>query len=163
LIADALTRDLPASRRAKARPIPSVGVGGLLVGVLDLIYAVLVYSPKNPILIPQTIASGLLGLRSYSGGALTATLGIVLHFLIAFGAATVYYLASRKVSFLIDHAVLSVSSTALWSISSCILWCYRSRRFPPSHMPLIYQAYEFVEHWFCVGLPIALSIRRYSH
>jgi len=34
---------------------------------------------------------------------------------------------------------------------------------PTSHMPLIYKAYEFVEHWFCVGLPIALSIRRYSH
>jgi hypothetical protein len=162
-MADALTRDLPASRRPKARPIPSVVVGGLLVSVLDLIYAVLVYSPKNPILIPQTIASGLLGLRSYSGGALTATLGIVLHFLIAFGAATVYYLASRKVSFLIDHAVLSGLIYGALVYLFMHLLVLPVSAVPTSHLPLIYQAYEFVEHWFCVGLPIALSIRRYSH
>jgi len=36
---------------------------------VDLAYAVVaVYSPRQPILIPQTIASGILGLKSYSGG-----------------------------------------------------------------------------------------------
>jgi hypothetical protein len=30
----------------------------------------------------------------------------------------------------------------------------------PTHFT--YQAFEFVEHWFCVGLPIALSVRHYS-
>jgi hypothetical protein len=29
-------------------------------------------------------------------------------------------------------------------------------------MALIYQISEFVEHWFSVGLPIALSVRHYS-
>jgi hypothetical protein len=31
---------------------------------------------------------------------------------------------------------------------------------PPRSMPFIYKAFEFVEHWFCVGLPIALSVRQ---
>jgi hypothetical protein len=29
-------------------------------------------------------------------------------------------------------------------------------------MAVVYQAAEFVEHWFFVGLPIALSVRDYS-
>ena len=33
-------------------------------------------------------------------------LGVVLHFVIALGAATVYYLASRKLTFLVSSAVL---------------------------------------------------------
>ena len=29
-------------------------------------------------------------------------------------------------------------------------------------LPLAYQAADFVEHWFFVGLPIALAARHYS-
>src|SRR6266704_6264417 len=87
------------------RPFLAILLGGLIVGALDLIYAILVYSPQKPIRIPQTIASGVLGMKSYSGGAQTAALGVVLHFLIALGAAIVYYLASRKLAFLVHHAV----------------------------------------------------------
>lgn len=57
--------------------------------------------PKQPTLIPQTIASGILGVNSYSGGTRTAALGVVLHFVIALGAATVYYMASRKLRVLV--------------------------------------------------------------
>ncbi len=161
-MADAATGGLPASFRTKARPFPSIVVGGLVVGVLDLIYAVLVYSPQKPILIPQTIASGLLGIKSYGGGARTATLGVVLHFFIAFGAATVYYLASRKFSFLIDRAILSgfIYGALVYLFMHLVVLPVSAA--PTRDMPLIYKACEFVEHWFCVGLPIALSVRRYS-
>jgi len=33
---------------------------------------------------------------------------------------------------------------------------------PKVDMPLRYKVAEFVEHWFCVGLPISLSMRHYS-
>ena len=33
---------------------------------------------------------------------------------------------------------------------------------PKGNTPFVYMAFEFVEHWFCVGLPIALSVRHYS-
>lgn len=92
---------------AQSRPFLAIAVGGLIVGVLDLTYAILAYSPKQPILVPQTIASGILGARSYRGGAQTARLGVALHFAIAFGAATVYYLASCKLALLVQHAVIS--------------------------------------------------------
>ena len=147
---------------AKRRPFPAIVVGGLIVGILDLLYAILVYSPHIPILIPQTIASGVLGIKSYSGGAQTAALGVVLHFLIAFGAATAYYLASQKLTFLVSRAVLfGLIYGALVYLFMHIIVLPVSAA-PKGHMPLIYKAAEFIEHGLFVGLPIALSVRHYS-
>jgi uncharacterized membrane protein YagU involved in acid resistance len=151
-----------ASLPATPQPFPAIAVGGLIVGVLDLIYAILVYSPKKPILIPQTIASGILGMKSYSGGAQTAALGVLLHFVIALGAATVYYLASRKLAFLVHHAVLSgvIYGALVYLFMHLVVLPLSAASL--GHTPLLYAACEFVEHWFCVGLPIALSVRHYS-
>jgi len=145
-----------------SRPFPAVAVGGLVVGVLDLTYAILVYSPRQPMLIPQTIASGLLGPRSYSDGSRSAALGVVLHFVIALGAAATYYLASRKLTFLLRHAVLSGSIYGALVYLFMHLIVLPLSAVPPGNTPFIYMAFEFVEHWFFVGLPIALSVRRYS-
>jgi uncharacterized membrane protein YagU involved in acid resistance len=151
-----------ASSFGHSRPFPAVFVGGLIVGVLDLAYAIVVYSPKQPILVPQTIASGILGITSYSGGTGTAALGVILHFVIAFGAATFYYLASRKLPLLVKRAVVAglIYGGLVYLFMHIVV-------LPLSNVPkgdtsLVYQLSEFVEHWFCVGLPIALSVRYYS-
>ncbi len=141
---------LAASLYAKPQPFPAIVVGGLIVGVLDLTYAILVYSPQKPILIPQTIASGVLGMKSFSGGVQAAALGVV------------YYLASRKLAFLVHHAVtFGLIYGALVYLFMHLVVLPLSA-VPHRDMPLIYKACEFVEHWFCVGLPIALSVRHYS-
>ena len=141
---------------------PGIFVGGLIVGVLDLTYAIVVYSPHKPILVPQTIASGLLGMKSYSGGAQASALGVILHFVIAFGAATVYFLASRKFEILLHRAVLfGLLYGALVYLFMHLIVLPLSAA-PKGHAPLIYQACEFAWHWVGVGLPIALSIRHYS-
>lgn len=144
------------------RPFPAIFVGGGIVGALDLIYAILVYSPQKPILIPQTIASGVLGMKSFSGGRETAVLGVFLHFLIALSAATVYYLASRRLEILVHHAILFglLYGALVYAVMHLIVLPLSA--VPKGNMPLVYQACEFVEHWFCVGLPIALSVRHYS-
>lgn len=144
------------------RPLAAILVGGLIVGAADLLYAILVYSPQRPIRIPQTIASGVLGMKSYSGGGQTAALGVFLHFLIALGAATVYYIASRRFEILVDRAVLCglIYGALVYLFMHLVVLPLSAA--PKGHMPLIYQASEFVEHWFCVGLPIALSVRHYS-
>jgi hypothetical protein len=144
------------------RPFPAIAVGGLVAGALDLTYAILVYSPKQPILIPQTIASGLLGPRSFNEDGRSAALGLILHFVIALGAAAVYYVASRKLTFLVQHPLL------FGSIYGALVYVFMHVIVLPlsavsrGNMPLIYMAFEFVEHWFCVGLPIAVSVRHYS-
>jgi hypothetical protein len=140
----------------------AIAVGGVIVGILDLVYAIVVYSPHHPILIPQTIASGVLGMKSYRGGAQTAVLGVLLHFMIALGAAAVYYFVSRKLSFLVDHAVVSglIFGALVYFFMHLVVLPLSAASL--GHTPLMYQACEFVEHWFCVGLPIALSVRHYS-
>jgi len=82
---------------------------GFTCGVLDITAALVVYGffGLKPMRLLQGIASGLLGPRAFSGGLTTALLGLLCHFLIAFGAAAVYLVASRALGFLIEHAVIS--------------------------------------------------------
>jgi uncharacterized membrane protein YagU involved in acid resistance len=150
------------SSPSRTGPLPAILVGGLIVGVLDLLYAIVVYSPHRPIRIPQTIASGVLGRAAYSGGAESAALGVVLHFVIAVGAATVFYFASRFVPLLLRHAVISglIYGAGVYLFMHGVVLPLSAA--PHGHMPFIYAACEFVEHWFCVGLPIALSVRHFS-
>ena len=147
---------------AKARPLFAVIVGGFIVGVLDLTYAILIYSPRRPILIPQTIASGVLGARSYNGGAPTVILGVVLHFSIALTAAFAHYLASRKLGYLLKHTVVSGLTYGGLVYFFMHLIVLPLSAVPARDTPFIYKACEFVEHWFCVGLPIAISVLHYS-
>jgi uncharacterized membrane protein YagU involved in acid resistance len=151
-----------ASSLGRPRPYLAIVVGGLIVGVLDLAYAIAVYSPHNPIRVPQTVASGILGMKSYSGGLTTAALGVALHFVIAFGAATVYYLASRKLPFLLNRAVICglIYGALVYIFMHTVVLPLSA--VPKGHGHLIYQVFEFIEHWFGVGLPIALSVRHYA-
>lgn len=162
MMADWISGTAAASPSPKPHPFLAIFVAGFIVGVLDLAYAILVYSPKKPILVPQTIASGVLGMKSYSGGAQAAALGVLLHFIIAFGAATAYYLLSRKLVFLIDRPVLSGLAYGAFVYGFMHVVVLPLSAVQLRHMALIYQVCEFVEHWFCVGLPIAISVRHYS-
>jgi len=147
---------------ASPRSLPAIFVGGLIVGAVDLLYAIAVYSPRHPILVPQTIASGILGPKSYQGGLAAALLGVALQFVIALGAATVYYLASRKLTYLVTHAVLCglIYGALVYLFMHVVVLPLSS--VPKGNTPLVYKVFEFVQHWFVVGLPIALSVRHYS-
>lgn len=162
-MAHSASSSLPTSLRLPGHPFRAIGVGGVIVGILDLIYAILVYSPKRPIAIPQTIAGGLLGKQSYNGGIQTAILGVALHFLIAFVVAAVYYVASRRLDFLLQHAVVCgmIYGGLVYGFMHVVVVPLSA--IEPHAMSLIYRVAEFVEHLFCVGLPVALSVRHYSH
>ena len=156
-----------AAPRIRPRPFPAIFVGGVIAGILDLAYAIVVYTPTQPILIPQTIATGVLGPNSYHGGIPTAVLGVILHFVIALGAATVFYLASRwlpspAARVLLDRPILSGMI-----FGACVYlfmhWVVLPLSLVPDfHPSFLHKATEFVEHWFFVGLPISLSVRHYS-
>ena len=82
---------------------------GLIAGAMDITAAFVVYGffGATPLRILQGIASGLLGPRALEGGMATAALGLFCHFTIAFGAATVFFLLSRKLPFLTRQFVLA--------------------------------------------------------
>lgn len=79
--------------------IRAIVYGGLAAGVLDLLDAFVFFglrSGARPLAILHSIAAGLLGRdASRAGGAQTAALGFVLHFLVALIIAAIYVAASR--------------------------------------------------------------------
>jgi hypothetical protein len=148
-----------------AHPVRTVLLAGAIAGALDISAACGFYGLTrgvSPVRILQSVASGLLGAASFTGGAPTAALGLCLHFFIATGAATVYYLASRRldlltrrpaiagplygvgVYFFMQYVVLPLSAVAKrpFSLSTTLT--------------------QLVIHILCVGLPIAFVVSRHS-
>ena len=93
----------------KAKPAPAILWGGSISGALDITYAMVegAISGRTTARTLKSVASGLLGRAAFQGGWEIAAFGLVLHFLIALGAATVYYAGSRRMAILVDRAWIS--------------------------------------------------------
>jgi hypothetical protein len=137
---------------------------GFACGVLDITAALVVYGyfGAKPVPLLQGIASGLLGPRAFDGGLATALLGLLCHFIIAFGAATVYFAASRAIGPLTQYAVISgaLYGVAVYFFMNRIVLPLSAAAKRPFSLKMMIVG--VVIHIFCVGLPIALSVRRFS-
>jgi hypothetical protein len=81
------------------KPSVYVLLGGLVAGTFDISYACIFWYFKHGVLptrVFQSVASGLLGAASFTGGWATALLGLVLHYFIATSMAITYYLVARR-------------------------------------------------------------------
>ncbi len=148
----------------KPSAVRAIFWGGLIVGVLDIAYAFALYGllGVHPTRLLQGIASGLLGPAAFSGGLTIAAFGLFLHFFISYGAATVYYLASRKLHFMVTRPFLAgaLYGVAVYLFMNFVvipLSLVAHRRINPGIFVL-----NFFEHMVIVGLPIALSVRKFS-
>ena len=139
--------------------------GGLIAGTMDITAAILTYKVRNnvpPIRILQSVASGLLGKGAFTGGARTAALGLFLHFVIAFTATTIFYLASRKMPWLIQHAAVAgilYGMIVQQFMQQVVLPLSAFHKAPFSFSALVI---GLVTHIVCVGLPIALTVKKFS-
>ena len=136
---------------------------GFACGVLDITAALVVYGylGAKPMRLLQGIASGLLGPKAFDGGLAMALLGLLCHFVIAFGAATVYFVASRAIPFLIQNAVISgaLYGVAVYFFMNRIVVPFSAVAKRPFSLKLMIVG--VIVHIFCVGLPISLSVRRF--
>jgi hypothetical protein len=82
--------------------------GTLAVGVLDGLAAIISAGLRGtaPPRLFQSIAFGLLGRDTFSGGAATALLGLGLHFIVALGVVSTYLAASRVLPVLAQRPLL---------------------------------------------------------
>jgi hypothetical protein len=138
-------------------------VGGLLAGILDITSAILItlWYGGSPVRMLQGIASGVLGKAAFDGGTPTALLGLAFHFLIAFTATTVFYLASRKIAFLTAKPVVA---GILFGVAVYLFMYFVVQPLAGIHpkFTLVSVPRAVLVHVFCVGLPISLSVRRYG-
>jgi hypothetical protein len=140
--------------------------GGLACGVFDITQACIAYGIQNhlpPMRIFQSVAAGLLGSKSFQGGIPTAVLGLFLHFVIAFSWAAIYYIASRRLTFMIESPVIAglLYGELVWAVMNCVVLPLSALH----HGPRFDKASIItgpIGHLFLVGLPIALAVKRFS-
>src|SRR5437868_15517219 len=147
----------------RSRALPTSASAGLIAGVLDITSAFVIADIKGTgsARMLQGIASGLLGQRSFEGGMATAGLGLAIHFLIAFTAASVFYVGSRQFSFLTRHAV---TSGLLYGIAVYVFmyWLVVPLAFVNARHSISRDVTAVIVHMVLIGLPIALVVRRFS-
>ena len=139
-------------------------LGGLTAGVLDITAAsasTWLRTGRGPVSTFQSVAGGLYGAETFNGGYRTAALGLALHFTIAFVWTIVYYLASRRLTFLRRQAVLSgiLYGIFVWMFMYLIVLPLSAWQTSVSNLTLSSVLTGVLIHIFCVGLPIALIIR----
>jgi hypothetical protein len=135
---------------------------GLTAGTLDITAACVTTALRGrggPVGVFQSVASGVLGADSFQGGVPAAALGLVLHFVIAFGAAAVYVAASRRLRFLVEHPVVCglLYGAVVYAFMNSVV-------VPLSAAPfkIPYNLLGLGIHLICVGLPIGLITARFS-
>ena len=137
----------------------AITIGGLLAGVLDLTQAFILFGPKTPL----AIAAGLLGPQAFHGGAAVYLLGVLLHFFIAFSAAAVYYMASRKLVFLREQPLVC---GLFFGVAVELVMRLIVLPLSALHARGPYQYDALVEglliHMILVGLPISFSTRWFT-
>ena len=147
------------------RAFDTIVYGGLAIGVFDFLDASTFFPLYYGITFQQVWwgpASGVLGREAArAGGWSTAILGIFLHFVVAACIATVYYLFSRNISFLIRHPVVSglVFGVIANYVMQCIVLPMSARASSPTAVfsePVGSMLNSVIGHAFLVGLPVAL-------
>jgi Na+/alanine symporter len=143
----------------KSNPVLAIAAGGLIAGTLDLTQACVLFGWN----IPLTIAGGVLGRQALQGGAGTYALGVFLHFFIATSAATIYYVASRRLTFMTDHPLVcglffGMAVELVMRLVVLPLSALHAR----GPYELQDEILGLVVHMVVIGLPIAYSVRRFA-
>ena len=145
--------------------LESIVLGGLVVGVLDILDAITfsaIRSGTKPVTVLQSVAAGLIGRQAaFGGGARTAALGLALHFLNATLFAIAYYFLCRSFPALNRHAIIA---GLIYGVAAHLVMQYivlpNSALGPRTRpVPLIGHINGYVGHALLVGLPISLISR----
>jgi hypothetical protein len=152
-----------ASSLERPRALDTILYGGLVVGILDGLFALIFYGlilGAKTLRIFQSVASGVLGKAAFEGGIKTFLLGLLLHFVVASCIAAVYYLASLKLPVLIHRAVMCglIYGMLAYLGMNYVIIPLSAARSGAFSLRLFLPA--FIGHALLVGLPIALLARR---
>jgi len=158
------TYDLP---NKSPRVLKTIFWGGLIAGILDITGACIVAwlrAGVAPVRVLQSVAAGLYGPASATLGAKTAAIGLVVHFFIATVWTAVYYAASRKLTFLISQPLIFgiLYGVIVYSFMNFVVIpvsAIPKRATPP---PLSGRLIGLAVIIFCIGIPIAFIVRKFS-
>ncbi len=151
---------VPLQRSQTGALLRPILVGGAVAGTLDHISAMITFGPG----VSRAIAAGLVGRWALQAGAGMLILGLLLHFFIAFTAATIYCLSSRRLPFLREHWLVCgmFYGIAVFLVMNLIVLplCALHAAGPYQLRGLIQGV---LAHMLIIGLPISFSLRRFSN
>lgn len=150
-------------------PISKIVTAGVLVGILDGLFAEVLYVAvlklSTPLRVFQGVAAAVLGREAFEGGLATFALGLLMHFTIAHAWAIVYFLL-RQSSAALRRLVRTPGRTvAIGMLFGALVWVVmdlvvlpltKARPTPVASSMFLTM---LVGHMFVVGLPIALVLR----
>jgi hypothetical protein len=145
------------------KPWSYVLLGGLVAGAFDITYACTFWYLKRGVLpkrVFQSVASGLLGDASFTGGWPTAILGLGLHFFIATSMAVTYSLFARKWSELWEQPWTwgPLYGVLLYGIMNYIVVPLSAAN--PGSRNLTWVLLSIAVHAFLIGTPCAVFARK---
>lgn len=141
-------------------PVRTVLLAGLVAGTLDITAAIVILGKMNAAAVLRYIASGVFGKTAFTGGSEMIAYGLFFHYLIAFSFTIFYFIISPYISFTRKQKVLSglVYGVFVWVVMNLVV-------VPLTHVargPLTLEGalLNLVILMVCIGLPIALIVRR---
>ena len=151
---------------AISRTTVSVLAGGLVAGLLDILYAwgfwrIRAGTSMQRVL--QSVAAGLLGrAQAVAGGASTAALGLFLHFFIATTMSVTYYLVARRWPLLVRRPWLcgAAYGLVLYGVMNYVVVPLSAAGGGGAPRNPLWIGLSILVHMLLVGVPIALFTRR---
>lgn len=141
-----------------------IAIGTAIVGALDILEVMLFYAfYRNvaPTRVLQGVAAGLIGRgEAVEGGIATATLGLAIHFCIAFVVVLLYHLAARRWRMLAERPVVlgALYGLMVWTaMTFAVLPLTATGGGRRGAWPVTLNV--ILAHVFCVGIPAALTAR----
>jgi uncharacterized membrane protein YagU involved in acid resistance len=147
----------------RANPWLFVLAGGLVAGVLDILYACVFWGVRRGVparRIFQSVAAGVLGKATFDGGWSSAALGLALHFFIAISMAVAYYLVARRWALLWRQPWLcgAVYGVFLYAFMNYVV--VPLSRAGGGGKDVLWITLSVLAHMLLVGIPCALFARR---
>jgi len=142
------------------RAVQAILFTGVIAGTIDIAQALIQFGLGTP----YSISAALLGRPAVAahGPALWA-LGMLLHYLIATTATAVYYAASRRLAFLLEHPLVCglVYGMAVENFMNLVVLPLSAL-----HAGGPYELHDLlngiVTHMVTVGLPVAYGLRYFT-
>jgi hypothetical protein len=136
----------------------AIAFGGLVAGTLDILYATgySAWRGTPPMTLLQFVASGLLGQSSFQGGAPTAALGLLLHYLMMLIIAAIFFWLSRRLTFVVAKPLVwgPVYGFLVYWVMNLVVMQLSATPNKWHFIPLSF-ATGILVHMFFIGLTIA--------
>jgi len=152
-----------ANARLSDGIVKAILFAGLLAGTLDILSAFIHFSivaGGSPVVVLRYIASAVFGKEAYTGGAGMAFVGLLFHYIIAYGWTVLYFLAFPYLPFLAKNKYVSgiLYGAFVWVCMNRIVVPLTLIKMGP--FDVAKSALQMGILMVCIGLPIAILTQR---